>query len=282
MVRTSSFVIFLLSSVSIAAAADIDGPLVGPQDAYEVPVEQASGGIVGYVETSYGAAVDSPGDIDADAWDLRGAVNFDAGAGMNLQVDLGYTRASFEDIDTNSYDGALHGYYRNDLFAAGVFVQGARLDPGIGVDLNDYMGGVEAAYFLDTWTLHGALGYGQASVEDFDDIDADHYMGSLGARIYATDNLRFDVDGSLHRISENDLDYDLRSVKLTANYRLDAFPVTLFAGYKYTNEELSGLSASVSGDTSTLFGGLRFSYGSTTLKEEERLGPVWSSNRLAF
>ena len=143
-------------------------------------------------------------------------------------------------------------------------------------------GGVEAAYFLDTWTLHGALGYGQASVEDFDDIDADHYMGSLGARIYATDNLRFDVDGSLHRISENDLDYDLRSVKLTANYRLDAFPVTLFAGYKYTNEELSGLSASVSGDTSTLFGGLRFSYGSTTLKEEERLGPVWSSNRLAF
>lgn len=282
MVRASGFVIFLLSSVQFAAAADIDGPLVGTQDAYEVPVEQASGGGVGYIEGSYGAGVDTPGDIDTDAWDLRGAVNFDAGAGLNLQVDLGYTRASYEDVDTNSYDGALHGYYRNDLYAAGVFVQGARLDPGIGVDLNDYMGGLEGAYFLDTWTLHGAVGYGQASVEDFDDIDADHYMGSLGARIYATDNLRFDVDGSLHRMSENDLDYDLRSLKLTANYRLDAFPVTLFAGYKYTNEELSGLSASVSGDTSTIFGGLRFSYGSATLKEEERLGPVWSSNRLSF
>ncbi|WP_104663272.1 hypothetical protein [Ensifer adhaerens] len=282
MVRTSSFVIFLFSSVGMAVAADIDGPLVGTEDAYEVPVEQASGGITGYIEGSYGAAVDSPGDIDADAWDLRGAVNFDAGAGMNLQVDLGYTRASYEDLDTDSYDGALHGYYRNDLFAAGVFAQGARLDPGIGVDLNDYMGGVEAAYFLDTWTLHGALGYGQAVVEDFEDIDANHYMGALGARVYATDNLRFDVDGSLHRISEGDLDYDLRSLKLTANYRLETVPVTLFAGYKYTNEELSGLSASVSGDTSTIFGGLRFSYGSNTLKEEERFGPVWSSNRLSF
>src|SRR5687768_13167189 len=108
MVRASGFVIFLLSSVQLAAAADIDGPLVGTQDAYEVPVEQASGGIVGYIEGSYGAGVDTPGDIDTDAWDLRGAVNFDAGAGLNLQVDLGYTRASYEDVDTNSYDGALH------------------------------------------------------------------------------------------------------------------------------------------------------------------------------
>ncbi|HEV7306017.1 hypothetical protein [Ensifer sp.] len=224
MVRASGFVIFLFSSVSFAAAADIDGPLVGTQDAYEVPVEQASGGIVGYVEGSYGVGIDTPGDIDTDAWNLRGAVNFDAGAGMNLQVDLGYTRATYEDADTNSYDGALHAYYRDDLYAVGVFGQAARLDPGIGVDLNDYMGGLEAAYFLDTWTLHGAVGYGQATVEDFEDIDANHYMGALGARIYATDNLRFDVDGSLHRISEGDLDYDLRSLKLTANYRLESMP----------------------------------------------------------
>ncbi|MEI2296639.1 hypothetical protein [Ensifer sp. MJa1] len=282
MVRASGFVIFLLSSVQFAVAADIDAPLVGTEDAYEVPVEQPYGGVAGYIEGSYGSAVDTPGDIDADAWDLRGAINIDAGAGMNLQVDLGYTRASYEDVDADSYDGALHGYYRNHLFAAGAFLQGARLDPGIGVDLNDYMGGVELAYFMDTWTLHGAFGYGQASVEDFDDIDANHYMGALGTRIYATDNLRFDVDGSLHRITEDDVDYDLRSLKLTANYRLDVVPVTLFAGYKYTNEELSGLGASVSGDTSTIFGGLRFSYGSATLKEEERLGPVWSSNRLSF
>jgi hypothetical protein len=113
-------------------------------------------------------------------------------------------------------------------------------------------------------------------------IDADHYMGALGARIYATDNIRFDIDGSLNRLSESDADYDLRTLKLTANYRPGALPVTLFAGYKYVNEELSGFRESLSGDTSTIFGGLRVSFGSPTLREEERLGPVWSNNRLAF
>ncbi|WP_026618974.1 opacity protein-like surface antigen [Ensifer sp. WSM1721] len=279
MIRAGSLLVILLSGARLAAAADIDGPLVGPEDNYEVPVEQSSGGVAGYIEGSYGAAVDAPGDIDTDSWELRGAVNFDAGSGMNLQVDLGYTRASYDDLDTNSYDGALHGYYRDNTYAAGAFLQAARLDPGIDTHVNDYLGGLEGAYFLDTWTLHGALGYGQTRMEG---IDADHYMGALGARIYATDNIRFDIDGSLNRISESDIDYDLRTLKLTANYRPEAFPVTLFAGYKYVNEELSGFRESLSGNTSTIFGGLRFSFGSATLREEERLGPVWSNNRLAF
>lgn len=279
MIRAGTLLVFLLSGARLATAADIDGPLVGPADAYEVPVEQASGGVAGYIEGAYGAAVDSPGDIDTDSWELRGAVNVDAGSGMNLQVDLGYTRASYEDIDTNSYDGALHGYYRDNAYAAGLFLQAARLDPGLDTHVNDYLGGVEAAYFLDTWTLHGALGFGQARVET---LGADHYMGALGARVYATDNIRFDVDGSLNRISESGIDYDQRALKLTANYRPEAFPVTLFAGYKFVNEELSGFSESLSGNTSTIFGGMRFSYGSATLREEERLGPVWSNNRLSF
>lgn len=279
MVRASSFVIFLLSSTTMATAADIDGPLVGTGDYYEAPVEQPSLGITGYVEGAYGSVVDAPGDIDADAWALRGAVNFDAGAGFNLQMDLGYARASVEDASTNSYNGALHAYYRDNLYAVGAFAQAARLDVGFDSHINDYMGGIEGAYFQDTWTLHGAAGYGQANWEGF---GADHYMAALGARVYATDNMRFDLDGALDRITDSGIDYDIRSLKLTANYRPDSFPVTLFGGYKYADEEVSGFGSSVSGDSSTIFGGLRFSYGSDSIKQEERLGTTWSNNSRLF
>ncbi|OOG66576.1 hypothetical protein B0E45_25325 [Sinorhizobium sp. A49] len=279
MFRANSFLIFLLSSAPLAAAADIDGPLVGTDDYYEAPVEQASLGVTGYIEGAYGSVIDSPGDIDADAWALRGAVNFDAGGGFNLQTDLGYTSASIENANTNNYSGTLHGYYRDNVYAVGAFVQAARLDAGFDSHINDYMGGIEGAYFQDTWTIHGAAGYGQARWEGF---DADHYMAALGARFYATDNVRFDLDGALDRITASDIDYDISSLKLTANYRSVYFPVTVFGGYKYANEEVSGFGSSVSGDTGTIFGGLRFSYGSNSLKEEERLGPVWSNNSRSF
>lgn len=279
MVRTSGFFLFLMSSATLAAAADIDRPLVGTGDAYEVPVEQASSGVTGYIEGAYGSVVDAPGDVDADAWALRGTVNFDAGTGLNLQADLGYTRASIEDASANSYNGTLHAYYRDSLYAVGAFAQAARLDAGFDSHMNDYMGGIEGAYFQDTWTLHGAAGYGQARWEGF---GADHYMAALGARVYATDNMRFDLDGALDRITDSGIDYDIRSLKLTANYRPESFPVTLFGGYKYADEEISAFGSSVSGDSSTIFGGLRFSYGSNSIKEEERLGPVWSNTSRSF
>lgn len=279
MFRTKSFLVFLLSSAPLAAAADMDRPLVGADDYYEAPVEQSSLGVTGYIEGAYGSVIDSPGDIDADAWALRGAVNFDAGAGFNLQMDLGYARTSIEVANTNAYNGTLHGYYRDNLYAAGVFVQASRLDAGFDSHINDYMGGIEGAYFQDTWTIHGAAGYGQARWEA---LGADHYMAALGARVYATDNVRFDLDGALDRITDSGIDYDVSSLKLTANYRPEAFPVTLFGGYKYTNEEVSAFGSSVSGDSSTIFGGLRFSYGSSSIKEEERLGPIWSNHSRSF
>jgi hypothetical protein len=274
--RTTTFALLFLSSSHVAHSADVDGPFVGSGTYYEPVVETASGGIAGYVEGSYGKSVDSQDDIDTDAWALRGAVNIDAGSGMNLQVDLGYARVSIENVDVDKYDGALHGYYRDALYAAGVFFGASRFDVGLSDDIKDYMGGVEGAFFQDTWSVVGAAGYGQA---EWVGSDADHYMGALGARWYATDNIRFDIDGTFDRITEGDADLDIQSLKLTANYRPEQMPVTLFAGYKYTDVELPN---SISGDTNTIFGGLRFSYGSNSIKEEERLGPTWSNRSVSF
>ncbi len=80
MIRAGSLLVILLSGARSRGRPISDGPLVGPEDNYEVPVEQSSGGVAGYIEGSYGAAVDAPGGIDTDTWELRGAVNFDAGS----------------------------------------------------------------------------------------------------------------------------------------------------------------------------------------------------------
>ncbi|ODR91301.1 hypothetical protein A8M32_10915 [Sinorhizobium alkalisoli] len=265
-----------MSTSQVALSADLYEPLAAPQD-YEGPlVEMPYGGITGYIEGSYTKGMDD--DVDTDAWALRGAINIDAGSGMNLQMDLGYADVSFVNTDIDKYDGGLHGYYRDELFAAGAFFAASRYDIRGSNDIKDYLGGIEGAFFQDTWTLVGAAGYGQTEWGGF---DADHYMGALGARWYATDNVRFDVDGTFDRLAKNggDEEFDIRGLKLTANYRPEQIPVTLFAGYKYTDVELP---SSFSGDTNTIFGGLRFSYGSDSLKEEERRGPIWSNRSVSF
>ncbi len=273
MFRTTTLALLFLSSSNVAFSADVDEPLVGWGAYHEPVVEVASGGVTGYVEGSYANSVD---DVDADAWELRGAINVDAGSGMNLQVDLGYARVGIGDLDIDKYDGALHGYYRDGLFAAGAFFGASRFDVGLTEDIKDYMGGMEGAFFQDTWTVVGAAGYGQAELGG---LDADHYMGALGARWYATDNVRFDIDGTLDRINDGGDDLDVQSLKLTANYRPEQMPVTLFAGYKYTDVELTD---TLSGDSNIIFGGLRFSYGFGSLKEEERRGPIWSKRSVSF
>jgi len=271
--RTTTLALLFLSSSNIALSADVDGPLVGWDADRESVVEVASGGLSGYVEGSYANSVD---DVDADAWELRGAINVDAGSGMNLQVDLGYERAGIGNLDIDKYDGALHGYYRDSLFAAGAFFAASRYDVGLTEDIKDYLGGIEGALFQDTWTIMGAAGYGQT---DLAGLDADHYMGALGARWYATDNIRLDIDGKLDHITDAGEDLDIHSLKLTANYRPEQWPATLFAGYKYTNVDLAD---TLSGDSNAIFGGVRFSYGSGSLKEEERLGPIWSNRSVSF
>lgn len=271
--RTTTLALLCLSSSNVAFAADVDEPLIGWGAYHEPVVEVASGGVTGYVEGSYANSVD---DVDADAWELRGAINVDAGSGMNLQVDLGYARVGIEDLDIDKFDGGLHGYYRDELYAAGAFFGASRFDAGLSEDIKDYMGGIEGAFFQDTWTLVGAAGYGQT---DLGGLDADHYMGALGARWYATDNVRFDVDGTLDRVTDGGDDLDVQTLKLTANYRPELMPVTLFAGYKYTDVDLAD---TLSGDSNTIFGGLRFSYGTGSLKEEERRGPIWSNRSVSF
>ncbi|MBB5045268.1 hypothetical protein HNQ66_004705, partial [Shinella fusca] len=70
-------------------------------------------------------------------------------------------------------------------------------------------------------------------------------------------------------------------VALTINYRPESVPVTVFSGYRFDQIEPSMSGASLGhANVSTIFAGLRFSFGSSSLKDEERNGPVWTASSL--
>lgn len=216
-------------------------------------------------------------------WALRGSVNFEGDSGLNLQVDGGYARTSVESVDVDQLAGAGHIYYRDPSFAVGGFFQASTINAGylgyFGDDaIMDYMGGAEAAWFADQGSIYGRAGYGLAKWAGY---SADHYMGAIGARYYVNDNLRFDVEGTMNRISYASADLDTQSLVLSGNYRPEAMPVTLFAGYRHDRLDLSDSGVSLTdGNTNTIFAGLRFSFGSQSLKDEERKGLVWTSSTL--
>ncbi len=279
--RTGILSVLAVVLAGQSQAADLLGPLRGPaQDdgAYEA-APQASR-ITGFVEGDYSSLVKAPASTDGHAWSLRGSVNINTGTPFNVQVDGRYSRNDVNSDDSNTGLGALHAYYRDNQFAVGAFGQASRFSVSslniIGEgSANDYIGGGEVAGFTDWATFYAQLGYGRTKLYGF---DADHYVGTLGARFYAADNLRLDVDGALHRFSysDTDLDVDLRTVKLTANYRPDQFPVTFYGGYRYDYGKLSVPGVSTDENIGTLFAGMRVSLGTNSLKDEERNGAMWN------
>jgi hypothetical protein len=248
----------------------------------------ASSGISGYVEGSGLIGRSKKFDVDEKAWSLRGALNYDAGNGINLQVDGGVQRSHIEDHYYTPYSAAAHLYYRPaNAYAIGGFVKYDRVATGMFgnlgiVGVGDYTkevsGGLEAAAYMDNTTFYGLAGYGR---QDYAIGDADHYFGGIGARYFLTDNLRLDLEGMYHHIDGIQSDMDIGTIKTAVNYRMDSMPLTVFAGYRFDNYHPTSSLTDLSDDHShTFFAGLRYSFGSQSLKDEDRNGPAWSSTSI--
>lgn len=289
---------FLLSLSQVGFAADADRVLLQHPVRYdpaEIEAAYTSEHISGFVEGSFAygkGQVDTPLGSASDngsRWALRGTVNAEANTNWNIQLDGLYSRMSVDPVDVDSLVGAAHVYHRvPDAYAVGAFVQGSRFGSNvldlaaglIGTDKYafDIVGGGEAALFTDLATFHGQLGFGQTS---YTGLKADHLLAKAGARLYATDNIRLDVEGTLNRFSGFGGKADLYTLSAVGNYRFDQFPATVFGGYQYDYGKVSA-GGSTLGDAKahTLLTGLRFHFGSGTLKDEERKGPLWSTSAL--
>ncbi|WP_336056158.1 hypothetical protein [Nitratireductor sp. CH_MIT9313-5] len=229
-------------------------------------------------------------EAEATEWALRGALNADYGNGWNFQADGHYGRSDVEGFGMDELSATAHVYQRaDDRYAAGAFVSGSRL----GSDLFDalalwgadefalgYLAGGEAAAFTDQMTFHGYAGFGTL---DYSGFELGRLAAGLGARFYANDNLRFGLDGEYQQLSYLDLSAEMFSLSGIANYRLPEQPVTLYGGYRYSDVSLQYDDTEIaSADAHSMLAGVKFNFGSASLKDEERNGAMWNKRGLSF
>jgi hypothetical protein len=266
-----------------ALAADAASPdLMIPKFLLEEPetVSPTASRFTGYLQGGFGIGATRDTDLDSHAWQLRGSMNASSDTGLNLQADVDYARAYLEDNGwSNQIGGALHAYYRPDgNYAFGVFGQLSRFEsPFLGdVSVRDHLGGVEAAWFGSDMTIYGQAGFGRT---DFEGLDSDHYLGRLGVRYFVTDNVRLDVEGALDRFENDNADADRWRVSAIGNYRPDGTPVSFYAGYLFEHAKLDIAGFENESDVSNNFlVGMRYHFGSSSLKDEEGNGPIWSAS----
>lgn len=268
MFRTMTCAAALAAIASSALAADMGRPAISPA-LPGAPLPQQH--VMGYVEGVYTYGQTDGAFGDQNIGTIRGAINVPTAEGFNLQVDGRYSHEASEGFHHDVVGGALHGYLRGPVYAVGVFVDGDYVT-GTGNTFHGYMGGLEGAYFLDNITLLAAAAVGQSVTPTNDSTD---YFAKIGARAYASDNLRFDLEGGAKWVELAGGRRDKLFVEAAANYRLTAMPVTMFAGYRYDQLQkgLNGFTGDT--DSNHYFAGLRYSFGSQSLKEEERAGPLW-------
>ncbi len=192
---------------------------------------------------------------DADSYGVDGEVIFDVGSGW-----AGIVEGSFSDSDdTDSAIGATgHMINRGANNAWGGFIGLTDSDGS-----NVLSVGGEYAQFFDASTLAANLTY---STDDDADVDLVALNGAY--RIFASDNLRFDIGASLGRAESGGVDADVNSIGVGVEYRFDQSPFSIGAAYTRADGDIA--EADILGVT------FRWNFGDTTLKAADRAGKTFT------
>jgi opacity protein-like surface antigen len=268
---------FFAMMASTALAAD---------PVYEV--EQAVRSVSGYGQIYVGGVWVNFDDFDDSAWTFGGSgqVNVPFADFWNVQGGLTADAVS-EDGTLYALGGAVHVNWRDpSSYALGVFADATTYefsgDDGFFGDIWDWRVGPEAQIYFDRVTLYGQAYYGQLEIDEAP-VNLDQ-MGVRGVvRYFAQDNLRFDGEIGFHQISADGEDGELNtfSAALQAMYRFDGSPLSVFGRYQFDTTSVDWGDLDV--DTHKVVVGLRASFGTGTLLEEDRNGATmdtWRSNML--
>jgi hypothetical protein len=192
---------------------------------------------------------------DADSYGIDGEVIIPTGGSWSAILEGSYA-------DSDDTDGVLSAQGH-------LITNGANNAWGgfVGVTDSDsstaYVIGGEYAQFFDASTLAFNVNYGS---DDDNDIDA---YGIAGAyRIFASDNLRFDLGASFGRAESGSVDADVNSIGAGVEYRFDNSPFSVGAAYSRLDGDV--LEADVIGVT------LRMNFGDETLKQADRKGSTFT------
>lgn len=259
---------------AIAADVAVDAPASVP-------------GMSGYGEVYLGGLnVRVEGESDT-VWAAGGAVrlNMPMDERWNLQGDatIDYI-ASGSDIESaTSYGGALHLYWRDPgAYAVGAFATLSEIRQDS--DATTWTVGPEAQVYLDNVTFYGQVYFGQMNLVD--DLDVFGLRGVV--RYFAQPNLRFDAELGYRKTSWDgfvDLDVETVSAALQANYRFEGSPMTVFGRYQYEDATMSVSGTDDNTNSHKFLVGLRASFGTGTLLEEDRYGATMDTartNNMAF
>lgn len=264
----------IAATATSAFAADAVSPIVMDQ-----PI--AAPHISGYVEAYLGGLyLTVPGDhLTGTSAGGAGRVNFPIDARWNIQTDAIVDSLWIQGTNLYGYGGAVHGYWRDpSAYALGGFasITGYGGDFFGGQSIYNFSVGPEAQVYMGNVTLYGQVYYGQLR----DSSSSQHYddWGGRGVvRYFAQDNLRFDGELGFSRISGFGGHLDTATVALQAMYRFSGTPLSVFGRYQLDHETASGSSGSV--DIHKYVIGLRASFGSDTLLDEDRNGATMDTYR---
>lgn len=197
------------------------------------------------------------------------------GAQGDLVFDYHQNNLDDYDMDTTEFNAAVHGFFRNETYLIGGFVQlgKTRVEAGKGDPMSwtSLYAGAEAQFYFDTMTLYGQAGVSGTSNDEFDAGDSASVFADLELRYFVTDDLRLDASIGLDSAKIDDYDVKIDTMKLGAGleYKLQDSPISLFGRFDYYRSEQDGGAI----DGYRVLAGLKFNFGDETLKARDRTGP---------
>jgi len=210
--------------------------------------------VVGTVGANYSRTDTDFG--DTDAYGVNGGITIPTSGSLAVLLDAAWSTNDDADIDLLS--GAAHLISRNSDHAFGGFLGLANVE-GSGGDLDSWGGGGEFAKFFTNSTLVGTVSY-----STIDDLDTDTWGLSGEYRIFASDNLRFDLGAGWNNLDAGGGDADGFQLGAGVEYRFANSPFSIGGNVGYLD---------LDGDGVTTFGVTgRFDFGNDSLKARDRTG----------
>ncbi len=234
----------------------------------------------GHIEAYLGGLNISEGGDDETylVYGGTGRLNWAINDRWNLQGDVFYDNIDTDEIggSISGLGGAVHAYWRNpDSFAVGVWGSYSGFEVGsTSQDVDQYRVGPEFQIYAGNWTIYGQGYYGQL---DLGPAEADLWGARGVVRYFAHENLRFDGEIGYHTLGAGGQNIDTLTLALQANYRFAGTPLTVFGRYQY--DMLSGNVASLDADLHKFVIGVRGSFGSNSLLDEDRYGATMDTPR---
>lgn len=221
-------------------------------------------------------------------------LNIDLGNGLNLQGDVFGEIAWTEDSSDNAYasalGGGLHGYFRGDSGALGLFAAAANVDINNDDDSSGGGGtatavGIEGLWFADQFTLGVQGGLVDSAKSDDEDLIRDAFFARGLARYYVGEStlIQGEVAYLIGEMDGDNDDVEVLSVGARLQHELDFFPGDInwpgkvYVAYRgdfaeQTDPTSSGDTGNI--DSHTILFGTTFTFGHS-LRDNERNGAAF-------